>query len=127
MDKYVLDASALLALINKEAGHELVSDVVAHSVMSTVNVAEAVTVLQNHGIDNSTARNFIADILGQILPFEEDQAFTAAALNKLTSKFGLSLGDRACLSVAHHLKLPVLSADKLWSKLNIDVVIKMIR
>lgn len=127
MNKYVLDASALLALINKEAGHEIVADVVAHSVISTVNVTETVTILQKHGIKNEAARIFIADIVGEIVAFEEEHAFAAAALNTYTSKLGLSLGDRACLSVAKHLKLPVLSADKVWSKLKIGVLIKIIR
>lgn len=127
MSKYVLDASALLALINKETGHELVAKVVSLSVMSTVNVTEVATVLHKHGIKIETTKRLIADILAEILVFDEAQAFTAAELNPLTSKFGLSLGDRACLSLAKHLKLPILSADKVWSKLKIDADIKIIR
>lgn len=127
MNKYVLDASALLALINKETGHELVADVVTHSVISTVNVAEVVSVLHRHDIEVEAARHMIKGIVFAIVPFDEQQAFTAASFNKLTHKFGLSLGDRACLSVAQHLKLPALSADKLWSKLKIGIDIRIIR
>lgn len=127
MNKYVLDASAMLALINKECGYEVVSDVVTTSVMSTVNIAESFTSLQKHGLDIQTARVIITDLLFEVVPFDESQAFIAAQLHKSTSQFGLSLGDRACLSVALHLKIPVLTADKLWSKLKLDIPIQIIR
>jgi len=39
---------------------------------------------------------------------------------------GLSLGDHACLSVAYHLKLPVLTADRQWAKLHIGALIDLI-
>lgn len=127
MNKFVLDASALLALMNKEPGHERVASAAAYSLMSSVNVSEAVTILQKHGIDIEDARVLINDILAEIVPFNDEHAFTAALLNKQTSQFSLSLGDRACLSVAYHLKLPVLTADRQWAKVHIGVPIELVR
>lgn len=127
MNKYVLDASALLALINQEAGQEAVANVITHSVMSAVNVSESIAILQKHNVAATTAQLFIDDMLAEIIPFNKEQALGAAILHKHTSKFGLSLGDRACLNLASQLNLPVLTADKVWSKVKIDIPIHIIR
>jgi PIN domain nuclease of toxin-antitoxin system len=37
------------------------------------------------------------------------------------------LGDRACLALAQQLDLPVLTADKIWQRLDIGVSIQLIR
>jgi len=127
MSKYVLDASALLALFNKEDGYKRVADVVTHSVMSAVNVSEVIKILQKNHVEGSVARHLITDVLGEIIPFDEKQAYTAAILDQTTSKLGLSLGDRACLSLAQHLNAQILTADKIWSKLKFSVSIEVIR
>ena len=43
------------------------------------------------------------------------------------SDYGLSLGDRACLSLGQHLRRPVLTADRMWKTLKLNVEIQMIR
>ena len=43
MSNYVLDTSALLALLNREKGWELVEELLPQSVVSAVNLAEVVT------------------------------------------------------------------------------------
>jgi ribonuclease VapC len=40
---------------------------------------------------------------------------------------GLSLGDRACLSLAIQQKLSVLTADRVWAGLQLGLNIQMIR
>lgn len=40
MSKYVLDASALLALVNAEPGHERVAEVLAEAIIGAVNYCE---------------------------------------------------------------------------------------
>lgn len=51
----------------------------------------------------------------------------AAQLRKQTKSFGLSLADRACLSLARIMDLPVVTADKCWVEisdiLNIPVIL----
>jgi PIN domain nuclease of toxin-antitoxin system len=39
---------------------------------------------------------------------------------------GLSFGDRACLALAMKLKLPAVTADQAWSKLDLPVEIVQI-
>jgi PIN domain nuclease of toxin-antitoxin system len=37
------------------------------------------------------------------------------------SALGLSLGDRACLALGRRLKLPVLTADQIWKKVELEI------
>jgi len=59
--------------------------------------------------------------------FDMQQAHIAGNLWQQTKPFGLSLGDRACLALATHLDLPVLTADKIWAQLDIGVPVRLIR
>ncbi len=45
----------------------------------------------------------------EVVPFRPEDALAVATLRPLTKAQGLSLGDRACLALAHRLNLPVLT------------------
>ena len=59
MSKYVLDASALLALLNNESGAKRVNDILPESVVGAVNVCEVVGKLTGAGISLDDARTSI--------------------------------------------------------------------
>jgi ribonuclease VapC len=40
---------------------------------------------------------------------------------------GLSLGDRACLSLGLRLNLPVLTCDRVWAELGLPLTIQLLR
>lgn len=63
----------------------------------------------------------------EAIPFTAEQAKAAGNLIAQTRPFGLSLGDRACLSLALELKAPVYTADRSWKDLKIGVRIHVIR
>lgn len=126
--KVVLDASALLALLNEETGHHDVEKALPHAIMSSVNLTEAVSVLTDIGVSQEDAESMTLDIIQDIIPFDQSQALIAASLRKQTKSHGLSLGDRACLALAKSLHATVLTADKIWGRLNLTgVQIKVIR
>lgn len=58
--------------------------------------------------------------------FEEDEAKICAELYSVGKSLGLSLGDRACLGLGLKLGLPILTADKTWSKLNLEIDIRIL-
>ncbi len=127
-NKVVLDASALLALIQNEQGAEIVKPLVHKAVMSTVNVAEAITVLQKIGVTPQEGIHAISEFIHDIISFDTEQAQAVAELQPLVKHKGLSLGDRACLALGQKMNLPVYTADKIWSELNLEnVEIKLIR
>ncbi|WP_230204212.1 hypothetical protein [Rickettsiales endosymbiont of Trichoplax sp. H2] len=47
MNKVILDASAFLALVNNEAGKDVVEPLLPYSIMSSVNISEVVSELNS--------------------------------------------------------------------------------
>jgi len=127
MTKYVLDASCLLALINEEAGRDVVQKALPGSVMSAVNVSEVVTVLTRLGIPHEKIHSTISNLVHAVIPFDEEQAYIAGHLYLETQAMGLSFGDRACLSLGKAKNMSVLSADRPWSQVDCGVDVQLIR
>ncbi|CAA9396942.1 MAG: hypothetical protein AVDCRST_MAG74-1357 [uncultured Pyrinomonadaceae bacterium] len=120
MIKNILDASAVLAVLNGERGEKKVVPLLAESAISTVNLTEVAAKLLETGMDEASAQLAVAVLgIGEIVEFTEDMAWEAARLRPLTRQYGLSLGDRACLALAIKLKIPAVTADKEWSKLKL--------
>ena|ERR1700678_3747515 len=128
MNRIVLDASAILAVIGGEPGAEkLTPDLLARAVGSAVNLAEVQTKLVSRGWPSEQAWEDATSPVREVLPFDEAQARVAGDLVNQTRPLGLSLGDRACLALGIALKLPVYTAEKAWKKLKVGVRIHVIR
>ncbi|MDX1948878.1 MAG: type II toxin-antitoxin system VapC family toxin [Rickettsiales bacterium] len=127
MKKFVLDASALIASIYQEKGHDIVDEYLSSAVISVVNLTEVVAYLIKQENNIQEIQGLIKDLNLEIIDFDEVQAFKCAELIKKTSKFGLSLGDRACISLGISKKLPILTADKIWKNLDLEAKIILIR
>lgn len=124
----ILDASALIAFAYGDKGHAIVAEILPYAVMSSVNVTEVVKHLLANGAPEIEINNLIDKSLEKIITFDRKQAFIAASLFDHTKQFGLSLADRACLALAQDTGFIIYTADKIWSKLNIDgVSVKLIR
>jgi PIN domain nuclease of toxin-antitoxin system len=124
----VLDASAILAVINAEPGAEkLTPDLLAGAVGSAVNLAEVQTKLVSRGWTSDDAWEDATSPIREVLPFDEEQARMAGDLAIQTRHLGLSLGDRACLALGIALKVPVYTAEKAWKKVKVGVRIHVIR
>ena len=59
--------------------------------------------------------------------FTLQDAENVAQLWPKTSPAGLSLGNRACLSLAQRLGLPAFTADRSWAILNLGIEVRLIR
>ncbi len=128
MSSAVLDASALLALLNQEEGSELVAELVAAgAVISAVNLSEVVSKLSLVGMPESLIRESLDPLGLEVFQFDVELAYRAAALLGLTRAAGLSLGDRACLALAGQVRLPAVTADRAWGRLELDVEVRVIR
>jgi ribonuclease VapC len=123
----VLDASAVIALLLVEPGAEIVRGYLPDVVISAVNLAEVVTKMIDRGESEERIRRGIAAAGMEVAPFVADDALRTGILRINTRPYGLSLGDRACLALAATRKLPVLTADRNWSKLNIGIDIRLAR
>ena len=123
----VLDASALLAYLQREPGANLVRPVMAEAVMSTVNWAEVVQKV-SEGIEDLPGLRGSLESLGlDLAPFTARQAEIAGELRNRTRELGLSLGDRACLALGLDREVTVYTADRAWTRLHLETGIKVIR
>ena len=124
---YVLDASALLALLNKESGTDMVKALVESSVISSVNWAEVLQRAMALGMGVWDVVGSLESLGLVVLPFTTEDAERTAQLWRVSRRAGLSLGDRACLSLAQRLGLPALTADRSWADLDLEVEVWLIR
>jgi ribonuclease VapC len=129
----VLDASAVLAYLNRETGAEVVADLLAAGAsVSAVNLAEVLST----GVDRGVAAERLVARLAEVgvlqgamsvAPFTAEDASAVASLRPATHRAGLSLGDRACLALARRLDAPAVTATAAWSEVDVDVEILLIR
>lgn len=122
-----LDASALLAYLQDEPGSDTVEAALADSVMSSVNWAEVVQKTIAGGIAVERMLHDLAALGLAVLPFTAEEAETAGRLWIQTRKHGLSLADRACLSLGLRLNIPILTTDRIWTKLGLPLEIRALR
>lgn len=126
MSECILDASAIIALIEREDGWQKVAEV-SRRLISAVNVAEAGSVFTRKGYTLDHIRGSLASARVEVVDFDEQQALEAARLMPLTRARGLSLGDRACLALARVRQLPAVTADRAWTGLDVSIPITLIR
>lgn len=128
MSKVVLDASALLAILNQEPGSEMLTpELLSASVISTVNLCEAYGKLVDRGLSSEDAWEAAVSPIREAVPFTEEHARLAGDLAAKTRALGLSLGDRACLALGVALQIPIYTADRSWKKVKVGARIHVIR
>ncbi len=127
MSEVVLDASALLALLNREPGHEEVARAVPRAAIGAINLSEVVAKLSESGMPEEIIREALEGLALEVHAFGRDLAYEAGPLRPVTKPKGLSLGDRACLALGRHLNLPVFTTDRTWEGLEVGVEVRLLR
>ncbi len=126
MSAIVFDSSVVIAILKQEQGFELAESSLSDALISTVNLSEVATYLARNSVPSDTIQEVLASFPIQVIPFEESLAIQTGCLYSSCKHLGLSLGDRACLALAVSRKLPVLTADTVWSKLDLDALIQVL-
>ncbi|AHJ29435.1 type II toxin-antitoxin system VapC family toxin [Nodularia spumigena CS-584] len=127
MSEVVVDASAILALLNQETGSEEISQFIDNAAISAVNLSEVIAKLAEAGIPAEDIRQILGNLNLEVIPFNEEQAFKAGMMRPATKSIGLSFGDRACLALGIFLNQPVLTTDRLWGSLSVGIEIRVVR
>jgi PIN domain nuclease of toxin-antitoxin system len=122
----VWDASAVLALLQQEAGWEALAAEPPGAV-GAVNLSEAVAKLADAGMPEEAIRAAVSELSLDVHALDEEQALRAGMLRPATRGLGLSLGDRCCLALGATLELPVLTTDRRWTELETGVEIRSMR
>lgn len=123
----VLDASALLAFLHREPGADVVGESLNNALVSALNWSEVVQKAIAHGVDVRGMREDFSGLGATIVDFTSAQAELTAALWQDTHAHGLSLADRACLSLGVIRECPVMTADRAWLRLDLDLDVRLIR
>jgi ribonuclease VapC len=125
--KVVFDTSAILALVKAELGWHKAAAVFPSAVLCTVNAAEVYTKFAEWQLPRHEQAKYQVMIEEIVVPFDHDLALRAGAFRSEIRQFGLSLGDRACLALAHRLGVRAMTTEKIWANLQIGVEIEVIR
>ncbi|MGZ8579447.1 MAG: type II toxin-antitoxin system VapC family toxin [Actinomycetota bacterium] len=124
----ILDASAVLALLQEEPGADVVEAALDDAKMSCVNVSEVLQKAEQHGIDTEGLETDLQALGVRLHAFDVGDARTAADLWHVTRPTGLSLGDRACLALARRVGGVAVTADAWWAELEgIDIPVQVVR
>jgi ribonuclease VapC len=123
----VLDASAVLCLLQEEKGAQRVAEALPAATIGAVNYSEVVAKLVDAGIDEVTVDGLIDNLQLKVIPFDRTQARVAGSLRAATRKLGLSLGDRACLALAAAEGATALTCERIWTKFEAPCKVETLR
>lgn len=127
MSEIVLDASAILAAVNREPGGDRVERLEKPALVSAVNFAEARARMLDRGATADAADAALQLVDMTVCDFDAEQARLSSDLRLPTRAAGLSLGDRACLALAMTRKAKALTADRAWRRVELSLDIEIIR
>ena len=127
MTDYVLDASAVLAVIQDEPGAASIEAHLETGCISAVNLAEVVSKLQDRGLGDKEIDELLDLLDLDTRPLDSKGAALIGKLRRTTKAAGLSLGDRACLALAQSLGATALTMDRAWAELETDIRIEVAR
>ena len=121
----VLDASAILALLQGEEGADEVERLLDGASMASINLSEVIQKAEQHSVDTE-GLEYDLEALG--IEFRDFGMAMARPTAKLWSAgSGLSLGDRACLALAQTTEAIAVTTDGRWAEASLPLDVRVIR
>ena len=106
----------------------MVANAMADSVIGTPNLAEVIGKLVDAQINASGVRQLVVAAGVTTEPLTAADAELAGALRCITGGQQLSLGDRCCLALTiRSMPATVMTADRVWQKLDLPIEVRLIR
>jgi ribonuclease VapC len=115
--EYVMDSTALIAVVYQEPGYERVVEILDKSAISAVNLAEIINKLILRGSPAEAVRHALLKLELTVEDWTDDLAYRSAEFTPFTKSHGLSLGDRACLTLAKQLHATAVTSDRTWRRM----------
>ena len=124
---HILDASAVLAFLNREPGGDIAAARFETAAMSVINAVEVGTKLMDKGMACEKAWEALQLLAIDLVEVDVELARATTALRETTRHKGLSLADRACIATAISRKATVVTADRAWAELDLSCSVELIR
>ena len=121
----VLDASAVLALLQEEQGADEVEGLLDGASMSCVNLSEVIQKAEQHGVETEGLEYDLEALGIEFRDFDVSMARPTADL--WSTDTGLSFGDRACLALAKGSDATAITADGRWIIDGLGIDVRVIR
>ncbi len=125
--KAVVDASAVLAALNRERGWQRATQFMPDGALLSICLGEVVTKLARYIDDRAMIADMIEEAAMDVVVLDAGLAFNAGLINPHLVRGGLSLADRCCLVYAKANGLPAVTADRAWSQLAEPLGIEIIQ
>jgi PIN domain nuclease of toxin-antitoxin system len=123
----VLDASALLAVMNSEPGADIVRASLVGAFISAVNYSEVMKKTIERSVAVDTLHALVKSASLEIVPFDTSLAEASAELFPATKAHGMSFADRACLALGIQRGFMVLTAERRMRISTLPIKVKLIR
>ena len=127
MSKFVLDASAVTAVLRCEHGHESVIPHLPGSLISSVNLAEVFCTARSFGSLPEMDERAIQMLQIKIVPFDAEQAKMVANIHIQTIGSSIGIADFACMALALLHKLPILTGNQELQNCDVGVDVQLFR
>ncbi|ATU93814.1 hypothetical protein BLM14_12240 [Phyllobacterium zundukense] len=116
-----------MAILLGELGQERASALAEGGLMSSVNLAEVMTKCIEFAFSEDVALSYFHASNITVLDFNHTLAVAAGELQRKAPRGVLSLGDRACIATALHHQGTAVTADRIWSTLDLGCPVELIR
>ena len=127
MTSVVLDASALIAVLRREPGADIVRKRLNGALISAVNYSEVLKKTIEVGGVPGLVQAYVQNISLEIVAFDEEQAAASAALYPKTKPHGMSFADRACLALGIKQGADVFTTERKMGLVELPIKVKLIR
>lgn len=135
-EKFVVDASALLAWLLNERGGDTINKILDLAVAPVSVIVEVLYRAREKGL-KTPARQILQDLesvgisIEPILPIDSLRAAELIIISRKNQKSkgesSLSLGDGLCIAVAERLGLLLTGGDKYWNECDLQVEFYLFR
>lgn len=127
VNRFVLDASAVLGAMRRERGADFVTQHGRGSLISSVNLAEVLSHPDIRHASTERVATWFRMMQIKEVPFDGRHARTLAEIYPLTLGSSVGFADRACLALAKQERLTALTGDRDWLKYEIGVEVQLFR
>jgi ribonuclease VapC len=100
--------------MRSEPGSDKIAAISHRSTISSVNLTESIHKVVQKGSARRIVEQLFRELRLNVVEWSEDLSYSSAEFAMFGRSHGLSLGDRACLTLARNLHATAVTSDRAW-------------